>query len=1415
MKQSLSSRIDFCTIPDLIDIQRNSFQSLLTGGLIKEFNSRKSILNLEKTIQLIFYPEHYKLHSPEYTIEQAIKQGKTYSCRIYVPARLTDKKTKQTRTQWVFIGNLPLITRRGHFILNGTPRVIINQLVRSPGIYYQESIDTKRRRTCYADLISQRGTWLRFEFDKKNRAWVRMKKTPKIPATILLQALGLTTTQILNRVSEKNWVFSSAKFSDLLKKILSQHEKSIDFQKWILTLENSEIESNNYNLNQFAQTWLDNLQENLTKNQEKLSKQIQFEEEEFFTSRKNLEISNSFRNFKKNYITHWSDQDRALFSLALILYPKKDVSELSPELGKKFLFRKFLNPRTYDLGDLGRLRLNTRFENQSSQINKTLTPDDILNIFEGLAKLEKGLIKTDDIDHLKNRRVRASGELIQNQFSIGLLRLEKIIRERLKRSTFLNFKTSQFEKNQGRTQGQSNFQTLGFRNKFSEFTTGKTLNRPLNKANDKGDLRNGLIFTNSSELSDLYNKNNLTLKLLNIRKLVNSKPVNTSFREFFGSSQLSQFLDQTNPLAEITHKRRFTCLGPGGVNRDTAGMAVRSIHPSHYGRICPIETPEGQNAGLVNSPTIFANLSKTGFLLTPFYKVAIGQVQKSFINFSADNEEKLIIAPADLQKSLYSFLESSSIPVRQKQDFGRLNSKKVNFLGVSPLQMISLATALVPFLEHDDANRALMGSNMQRQAVPLLKPVRPVVGTGLEGRAVIDSGSLLQSDINGYVYSVSGKRIIVIGKLEKQKKNCSSNPKNLRKESLQLKIYCLSEYHRSNQDTSLVHRPLVKEGQWVETGDILADCSASTNGDLALGKNLFVAYMPWEGYNFEDAILINERLVQDDLYTSLHIEKYTVEVKDTKYGFEQITRNLQDLPEAILKNLQPNGLISEGTWVTEGDILVGKSTPITRKLLSPHEKLLYDVVGKQVPKTCDTSLRVPKGVQGRVLAVEVLSANGIAISLNSNQNEKKEGYSNELETEFSESKDSFGEDMLEIQPTGTNLITKNKETIKGEKIVFEKYQFLNNKFIRNFSKVETLQKAKKVKKSVSIHLKNREISKNLKRYLSKLLIENKKEVLPVKNFLADSKAFSYSSTKLLKNSNITSIGQDQRSNLTETPIQVTIYLAQKRKIQVGDKIAGRHGNKGIVSQILPREDMPYLPDGTPIDIVLNPLGVPSRMNVGQVFECLLGLAGFYLKEQYRILSFDEMFGSETSRGIVYQKLYEARRKTKQNWLFNPNHPGKLKVFDGRTGEPFDQSVIIGQAYILKLVHLVDDKIHARSTGPYSLVTQQPLRGRSKHGGQRLGEMEVWALEGFGAAYTLQELLTVKSDDIKGRHQVMDAILNSESIDFATPESFKVLVCELQSLCLDIGCYGLISTGHVELVDIKQLDLAISRFEETS
>ena len=1521
-------------LPDSVEIQRNSFSTLLKKGFINELAIRNPISNDTHDLELFFYPQYYQLNRPEYTPTEAILKSKSYSCKLYVPVQLTNRQSNEIKLQWVLLGNLPLMTKRGHFIINGSPRVVINQLVRSPGIYYQEAIDIKKRKTYYADLISYRGTWLRLEIDKKRRVWARMKKIPKISALVFLQALGFTRNQMK---------FGIRFFAFLNGSRLKENHPTTTEEALISLYEKSQI------------------------------------------------------NLSKTLVGP-SKED------------KPQVGDITPLMGQKFLFRKFMNPRTYNLGLVGRMRLNKKFGINEKDL--TLTRLDIFCAINYLISLKFGITSVDDIDNLKNRRVKASGELIQNQLNTGLIRLEKTIREKMKK------------------------------------------------------VKKGLT----------------------IHNLITTKPINGALREFFGSSPLSQYLDQTNPLAEITHKRRLSSLGPGGLSRETAGMAVRSIHPTHYGRICPIETPEGRNAGLVNSMTIHARINSDGFLKTPFYNVYQGQIQKQDsslrdarpIYFSAEQEELVKVAPGDLKSSKLNFLSISKIPIRIEKDYSRVSREQVEYIAMSPIQMISIATSLIPFLEHDDANRALMGSNMQRQAVPIMLPERPIVGTGLEARAAADSGYVVQSKMGGCVSYASGKKIVILEKSNayplsagtykawvrsalkpkqdlmpvsfdaralpmkelsrkgqkgdeahknllsgkkkrrrldapscfawqrgkepfypstllkssrglgpcfvlkienfkeqhapfnllksfrilksrdtsfygfyvvepthpnkhltktynkkntvdslpsskvskpvfryknvetkrsfqnnfsvrhipckeykgyeaRQKVKISNNvdsrefymnlkcgkenslinllfvsliqstesfpnfftmhgqkaltasaasfsyfplktqsirslrslyktnislfstslPKPIRiqdyinklyllitynigadksktynkkiKDNLKLQLqirlsktlsskkgkqmdtqlkqessknrlfwavisdrnlgqtshkneegststrllvahsvlkskmlnllstlpadrgvqkvrvfdaqppsaqralgapwlvktegfknieglksnilsssseievgkdinenhnqkinlieYSLQNYQRSNQETCLAQRPTVLEGEWVQQGDLLADCTSSVSGDLSLGKNILVAYMPWEGYNFEDAILISERLVYDDIYTSLHIERYEVEIRDTKFGVEQISSQIPDTPFWENSHLDEKGIAKVGCWLKEGDILIGKVTPIKKKSLSPHEKLLYDIVGKKIPTTRNTSLRLPKGVEGRVISVEILETENI--------------------------------------PPGISFAG---------------------------------------------------------------------------------------------------------------PGRVHVFLAEKRKIQVGDKISGRHGNKGIVSKIIPQQDMPYLPNGTPVDMVLNPLGVPSRMNVGQVFEALLGLAGLYLNQSFKVPSFDETYGKEASRSIIYSKLYEARLKSGQKWLFDPNFPGKTRVFDGRTGQCFDQLVTVGQAYMLKLVHQVDDKIHARSTGPYSLVTQQPLRGRAKHGGQRLGEMEVWALEGFGAAYTLQELLTIKSDDIKGRHKVISSIFNNTPITIGTPEAFKVLIGELQSLCLDPVIY---------------------------
>jgi DNA-directed RNA polymerase subunit beta len=1053
------------TLPDLVEIQRASFRWFLEEGLIEELDSFSPITDYTGKLELHFLGKDFKLKRPKYDVDEAKRRDSTYAVQMYVPTRLVNKETGEIKEQEVFIGDLPLMTDRGTFIINGAERVIVNQIVRSPGVYYKSETDKNGRRTYNASLIPNRGAWLKFETDKNDLVWVRIDKTRKLSAQVLLKALGLSDGEIFDALRHPEY-----------------YQKTID-------------------------------------------KEGQFGEEE------------------------------ALMELYRKLRPGEPPTVSG---GQQLLDSRFFDPKRYDLGKVGRYKLNKKLRLNVPEPIRVLTPQDILAAIDYLINLEFDIGNIDDIDHLGNRRVRSVGELLQNQVRVGLNRLERIIRERM-------------------------------------------------------------------TVSDADS--------LTPASLVNPKPLVAAIKEFFGSSQLSQFMDQTNPLAELTHKRRLSALGPGGLTRERAGFAVRDIHPSHYGRICPIETPEGPNAGLIGSLATHARVNAYGFIETPFLRVENGRVRRDIppVYMTADEEDDLRAAPGDVSLDEEGRILGEQVPVRYRQEWTTTTPDQVDYVAVSPVQIISVATSLIPFLEHDDANRALMGSNMQRQAVPLLRPERPLVGTGLEVQAARDSGMVIVSRTNGEVTYVSADKIRV---------RDSQAGREVE--------YQLQKYQRSNQDTCLNQRPIVFAGDKVVVGQILADGSATEKGELALGQNILVTYMPWEGYNYEDAILISERLVIDDVYTSIHIEKYEIEARQTKLGPEEITREIPNVGEDALRQLDETGIIRIGAWTEAGDILVGKVTPKGESDQPPEEKLLRAIFGEKARDVRDNSLRVPNGEKGRVVDVRV-----------------------------------FTREQGDELPPGANMV-------------------------------------------------------------------------------------------------------------------VRVYVAQKRKIQVGDKMAGRHGNKGIISRILPVEDMPYLPDGTPVDIVLNPLGVPSRMNVGQVYECLLAWAGQNLNVRFKVVPFDEMHGEEKSRETVHGKLKEAREETLEatdgqrgDWLFNPDNPGKIQVYDGRTGEPFDRPVTVGKAYMLKLVHLVDDKIHARSTGPYSLVTQQPLGGKAQQGGQRFGEMEVWALEAFGAAYTLQELLTVKSDDMQGRNEALNAIVKGKAIPRpGTPESFKVLMRELQSLCLDVAVHKL-------------------------
>ena len=1053
------------TLPDFVEIQRASFCWFLSKGLSEELEKFSSITDFANIIELNFFGQEYKIRKPKYDINESKRRDGTYAVRIYVPMSITvfNNETlnkKNTKTN-VFIGELPLITDRGTFIINGCERVVINQIIRSPGIYYKEDFTKKGTPLYSATLIPNRGSWLKFEIDKKKSLTVSIDKTEKINIIKFFKVLDISIPEILSSLTYPEF------FQQLVEKEISELDTSDD-----------------------------------------------------------------------------------------------DIQEI-----QEFFDTRIFNPKYYDIGNIGRYRLNARFNLNVPKNVNDITNQDIVAIIDALINLEYKEGEIDDIDHLQNRRVRSVGELLQTQFRSGLTRLERILSERM----------------------------------------------------------------------SICDPN-----VLKVTTLVNPKPIISMMREFFGSSQLSQFLDQTNPLAELTHRRRISGLGPGGFSRDHVSFAVRDIHPSHYGRICPIETPEGQNAGLISSLSVYARVNSFGFIETPFFQVKNGVVLQTqpAIYLTADEEDKLKIAPADTQINENGLITQEQLTVRYHQEFIKIPSTEVQLIAVSTVQIISSAAALIPFLEHDDANRALMGSNMQRQAVPLLYPTKPIIGTGLENQLATDAGMVVISYTDGQVVDVSNDYIVV--------------KDNLGKETL----YTLQKYKRSNQDTCINQRPIVWKGEYVTSGQIIADGPGTDGGETALGQNITVAYMPWEGYNYEDALLINERLVYADLFTSIHIEKYDLEIRETKTGTEELTKDLPNVNEQTVKHLDENGIIHKGTFAKAGDILVGKITPSEEADEIPEGRLLRAIFGEKAQSVIDNSLRVPNGSYGRVLDIRIFSREN-------------------------------GDEL----PASTESI-------------------------------------------------------------------------------------------------------------------VRVFLAQMRKIQVGDKIAGRHGNKGIISRILPRQDMPYLPNGKPVDLILNPLGVPSRMNVGQLFEGLFGFAGDNLDTRFKIMPLDEMYGNEASRILVNNSLKKAKKYKKTPWLYNTYSPGKIRLKDGRTGEYLDNPVTVCKSYILKLVHLVDDKIHARSTGPYSLVTQQPLGGRSQQGGQRLGEMEVWALEAFGAAHTLQELLTLKSDDMHGRNEALNAIVKGDPIPKpGIPESFKVLILELQSLGLDISMYKIQKDfiGETEGIEIDIME----------
>ncbi|MDI9501330.1 MAG: DNA-directed RNA polymerase subunit beta [Bacillota bacterium] len=1147
-RMSYSRIEEVLDMPNLIEVQKNSYKWFLEEGLREVFRDISPIQDYTGNLVLEFPDYRLETDNPKYSVEECKERDTTYSAPLKVKVRLINKETGEVKEQEIFMGDFPLMTENGTFVINGAERVVVSQLVRSPGLYYSKKLDKTGKPLFSATIIPNRGAWLEYETDSNDVMYVRVDRTRKLPITVLVRAMGYgTDAQITELLGDDERVMATIQ-KDSAK---TQDEGLIEIYKRLRPGEPPTVESatslirslffepKRYDLAKFGRFKFNkklSLASRIAghRSAERIvspvTGEILAEEDEYIDRDKAEIIQNSGIN--SVYLNVEGKKVRVIGNGTVDLRAFVDFDVTDTGISEKVRF-SVLKELMDEYQGKKELKQAIR-ENADLLVPKHITEEDIIASVNYLINLSYEVGEDDDIDHLGNRRLRCVGELLQNQFRIGLARMERVVKERM-------------------------------------------------------------------TIQDI--------DIVTPQALINIRPVAAAIKEFFGSSQLSQFMDQTNPLAELTHKRRLSALGPGGLSRERAGFEVRDVHHSHYGRMCPIETPEGPNIGLIGSLSTYARINEYGFIEAPYRKIdkASGIVTNEIHYLTADEEDRFIIAQANEVLDKDGRFRDRKVLCRYKDDIIEVERERVDYMDVSPKQLVSVATAMIPFLENDDANRALMGSNMQRQAVPLIRTEAPIIGTGIEYKAARDSGVVVLARAAGTVDKVTASEIVI------------------RRRNGQKDVYKLLKYVRSNQGTCINQRPIVKKGDKVAEGDVIADGPSTDLGEIALGKNVLVGFMSWEGYNYEDAILISEKLVKDDVFTSIHIEEYESEARDTKLGPEEITRDIPNVSEESLKDLDDRGIIRIGAEVRAGDILVGKVTPKGETELTAEERLLRAIFGEKAREVRDTSLRVPHGESGIVVDVKVFSREN-------------------------------GDEL----PPGVNQL-------------------------------------------------------------------------------------------------------------------VRVYIAQKRKISVGDKMAGRHGNKGVISRILPEEDMPYLPDGTPLEIVLNPLGVPSRMNIGQVLEVHLGYAAKALGWKIATPVFD---------GATEQDIIDT---LKQAGL---EEDGKTILYDGRTGEPFESRVSVGYMYMLKLAHLVDDKIHARSTGPYSLVTQQPLGGKAQFGGQRFGEMEVWALEAYGAAYTLQEILTVKSDDVVGRVKTYESIVKGENVpEPGIPESFKVLIKELQSLALDVKVYS--------------------------
>ncbi|MEJ5352129.1 MAG: DNA-directed RNA polymerase subunit beta [Melioribacteraceae bacterium] len=1233
-------------VPDLLNIQLESFEEFLQAkvppsqrenkGLQAVFNQNFPILDNKEFYRLDFI--EYYIEKPRFSIAECEERGLTYSAPLKAKLRLSTKDDEtgeyiNTVEQEVYLGNLPYMTERGTFIINGAERVIVSQLHRSPGVAFAQTFHPNGTPIYSARIIPFKGSWVEFATDINNVLYVYIDRRKKFPSTTLLRALGYETDeQILN-------------LFDLIEEVPVKH---LDAEKHsgriaandVIDLQTGEIYVSKDG--QLTEEIIDNIKKSSLQKIQLISAETSYDQD--------LIINTLKKDTSKT-------KEEALYAI----YRQLRSGE-APDLETAIalLDKLFFNDKRYDLGEVGRFRMNDKLGLNVDENIHVLTVEDIIAIMKNIIMLKNGNVSVDDIDHLGNRRVRTVGEQLMQQYNVGLARMARTIKERM-------------------------------------------------------NMRD--------------NEN------MQPQDLVNARTISSVINAFFGTNQLSQFMDQTNPLSELTHKRRISALGPGGLTRERAGFEVRDVHHSHYGRLCPIETPEGPNIGLISSLTIYARVNQYGFLETPYRKVKDGRVTNTIEYLSADQEDEYIIAQANAPLDEQGRFVLDRVKCRHKGEFPIVPPSEVDYMDVAPAQIVSAAAALIPFLEHDDANRALMGSNMQRQAVPLLVPEAPIVGTGMEYKVARDSRLLILAEDDGVVEYADARKIIV-----RYDVNLDSEEALVSFDDERRVEYNLTKFAGTNQETCFTQRPVVFTGQKVKKGDVLADGPSMDKGELALGRNISVAFMPWNGYNFEDAIVISERLVSEDVFTSIHIEEFELQVRETKRGEEELTRDIPNVSEEATKDLDENGIVREGAEVKEGDILIGKITPKGESDPTPEEKLLKAIFGDKAGDVKDASLKAPPGLKGVVIKTRLFSRK--KKDAEAKKLEKKQ--LDELENTYKKQQENYYKKLVEkLTKITLGKTTTGIRDLDGT-VVLRSGTVIKESTFADIDDVTKLDYTKDWFERKNTNELIRKLYSNYFKIVAEIEENYKREKLKIQS------------------------GDELPPGITQL---AKVYVAKKRKIQVGDKMAGRHGNKGVVAKVVPVEDMPYHEDGTPVDIVLNPLGVPSRMNLGQLYETALGWVGKKLGVKFETPIFDGAGVKDVEEWLKKAELDEGSK----TWLY-----------DGRTGERFHQKVTCGYIYMMKLGHMVDDKIHARSIGPYSLITQQPLGGKAQFGGQRFGEMEVWALEGYGAAHTLQEILTVKSDDVAGRAKTYEAIVKGENIpEPNVPEAFNVMIKELQGLGLEI------------------------------